>query len=887
MPRPLLPLVIALIAGIATGYFLRLPDLPLLAAILLIFSFLFLSLIKNRASLILPLTACALFILGILNINYSLYRIPEVSHVVHHISKEKLTLEGIINEDPQESPDGKTVVVAARAIVKGDNYIPAEGLIMLSVPLPDVPLKYGDLIRMKTRLRMPHNFQNPGSFDYAKQLRGRGILVRGTIGNSSDIVLIREDQGNIFKMGLEGFRDRLRKIIAENATTPQREIILALLLGEKKLIPPTISEVFKRTGTSHILAISGLHVGMIASFSIFFALLFMKASPFLLLRFNAINAASFFALMPVAAYACIAGLGVSVVRAAIMIIVFLVAVLIRKEREMLNTLALAAFIILLFTPSALFDVSFQLSFAAVAALILTVPVLSNICTKSDADSGMIAPSLSGKVARHILLFIFVSLSATLGTLPLIAYYFNGISTVSLPANCVIVPLMGMLALPVGMAVIIATPLSTALAALLVKAASFFVETAMIAAGFLSSLPGAFLTVTTPSLPEIACFYLLLAVIIKMLEGRKNKKAGRTGGASQNFLKLALTVLVIFFVADYVYFAFRDNFRRDLRITAIDVGQGSSSLIRLPAGKNMLIDGGGSPAGSFDVGKYVLAPYLWRERIKEIEAVVLTHPHPDHLQGLIYILENFHIKGVWTNGDAANTELYRNFIKIIREKGIAHRIINNKAAPLTINGVAITILNPATSFNNACKAKDDELVLSRKTGQNRRLRKKIRRQGAQIMRNAAYLPYAAVTKDEAQRSIRTFYEVVKDEFDDANNASLVMKIAFGKISFLLSGDISAPTEKRLVETGADLRSDVLFVPHHGGFASSTRPFLDMVKPRIAVISCGYDNIFRLPHPDVLKRYADVQAKVYRTDLNGAITITTDGVGITVKTVNGKE
>lgn len=833
MPRPLLPLVIALIAGIAVGYFLRLPDLPILAALLLIFSFLFLALIKNRASLILPLTACALFILGILNINHSLYRIPEVSHVVHHISKEKLTLEGIINEDPQESPDGKTVVVAARAIVKGDDYIPAEGLIMLSVPLPDVPLKYGDLIRIKTRLRMPHNFQNPGSFDYAKQLRGRGILVRGTVGNASDIVLIREGQGNIFKMGLEGFRARLRKIIAENATTPQREIILALLLGEKKLIPPTIREAFKRTGTSHILAISGLHVGMIASFSIFFALLIMKSSPFLLLRFNAINAASFFALMPVAAYACIAGLGVSVIRAAIMIIVFLVAVLIRKERELLNTLALAAFIILLFAPAALFDVSFQLSFAAVAALILTVPDLSNICTKSDADSSMLAPSLSGKVARHIILFIFVSLSATLGTLPLIAYYFNGISTVSLPANCVIVPLMGMFALPVGMAVIIATPLSTALAALLVKAASFFVGTALTAAGFLSSLPGAFFTVTTPSLPEIACYYLLLAVIIKMIEGRKDETAGRTGGVSYgpNFLKLALAVLVIFFVADCAYFAFRDNFRRDLRITAIDVGQGSSTLMRLPAGKNMLIDGGGSPAGSFDVGRYVLAPYLWRERIKELEAVVLTHPHPDHLQGLIYILENFRVKEVWTNGDAANTELYRNFIKIIGEKGIAHRIMNNKAAPLTINGVAITILNPEASFNNACKAKDD--------------------------------------------------------FDDANNASLAMTIAFGKISFLLGGDIAAPTEKRLVETGTDLRSDVLFVPHHGGFSSSTRPLIDMVKPRVAVISCGRDNIFRLPHPDVLKRYAAVQAKVYRTDLNGAVTIITDGVGITVKTVNGKD
>jgi competence protein ComEC len=609
MPRPILPLVIALIAGTAVGYLLRLPDLPLLASLLLIFSFFFLALIKKRGGIILPLAACALFIIGILNINHSIYRLPEAGHVVYHISKEKLTIEGIIDEDPQESPDGKTLIVAVRAIVKEppwlvattkhenpplppfskggigdlvfkDYYTPAEGLIMLSLPLPDVPLQYGDLIRARTRLRVPHNFQNPGSFDYAKQLRGRGILVQGRVNNASDIAVIREGQGNTFKMWVENFRNRLRKIIAENTTTPQREIILALLLGEKKLIPQSIREVFNRTGTSHILAISGLHVGMIASLSIFFALLIMKTLPFLLLRFNAINAASFFALMPVAAYACIAGLGISVIRAAIMIIVFLIAVLIRKERELLNTLALAAFIILVLNPSALFDVSFQLSFTAVATLILAAPVITSLFIKNYTGDGLKAPSFPTKVAYNILLFVFVSLIATLGTLPLIAYYFNGISTVSLPANGVIVPLMGMIALPIGMAVIIVTPLSTALAALLVKAASFFVETALTAIGFLSSLPGAFLTVATPSLPEIACYYLFLAVIIKMIGERKDETIVRTDNVfySPKFLKLVLALLVVFFVFDYTYYAFKDNFRTDLRITAIDVGQGSSTLI---------------------------------------------------------------------------------------------------------------------------------------------------------------------------------------------------------------------------------------------------------------------------------------------------------------------
>jgi len=829
MPRPLLPLVVAFMAGIAVGYSLRLPDLPLLAALLIVFPLIFFAFNKKRKGTILLLTACALFILGILDINRSVYSIPKVTHIVHYVGREKLTLEGIVDEAPQESENGKTIFVAVRSIIKGNDYIPAEGPIMLSVPLPDISIRYGDLIRVKTRLRMPHNFQNPGSFDYAKQLRGQGILLQGRVNNASEIVLIRGDCGNLFKTKLEKTRSKLRQFITENSSTPEREIIQALLLGDVKPIQPEVRESFNRTGTSHILAISGFNVGIVVSFFVIVTMLIMKPFPYLLLRFNVVKISAFIAVIPVLIYTFIAGLGVSVIRAAIMIMAFLIAVLIHKERDMFNALALAALIILLINPTALFDVSFQLTFAAVASLIYASPLLTSLFRGGEKEGKATTLLLVRKILDYLLLLILTTLIATLGTLPLVAYHFNGISTVSLLANCIAVPIIGAVALLSGMGAAVAAAIFSYLAVIMIKFASISIKISLYAISFLSSLPGSFLRVTTPSIPEIACYYLLLAVIVKMMKERKNKAEKTSGDSySPNFLKLVLAALVIFFVADGVYFAFKDNFRRELRITAVDVGQGSSILMLLPAGKNILIDGGGNPTGSFDVGKYVLAPYLWRERIKELDIVILTHPHPDHFQGLVYILENFRVKEVWTNGSDANAELYRDFIKVIKEKRIVRRIVNTNTPPIKINGIEIAVLNPSISFTNTFK--------------------------------------------------------IKNELDDVNNSSLAMRMVFGKVSFLLGGDIGAPVERRLMETSINLKSDVIFVPHHGGFASSTPPFIDMVKPRVAVISCGLDNIFNLPHPDVLKRYAAVRARIYRTDLDGGVTLTTDGDKLDVETAN---
>ena len=126
---------------------------------------------------------------------------------------------------------------------------------------------------------------------------------------------------------------------------------------------------------------------------------------------------------------------------------------------------------------------------------------------------------------------------------------------------------------------------------------------------------------------------------------------------------------------------------------MDVGQGSAILVRLPGGQRMLVDGGGFFDDTFDVGKYVLAPFLWHERISRIDIVVLTHPHPDHLQGLLFVLENFHVGEVWTNGERSDSPLYLSFLQIIRDRGIVMKAMSDMTPEMNVSGVSVRILNP--------------------------------------------------------------------------------------------------------------------------------------------------------------------------------------------------
>lgn len=450
----------------------------------------------------------------------------------------------------------------------------------------------------------------------------QSIYAVGFIADNSQIILLRQNSASFLRLKLEFFRFYLKQIIYKNAASPQREIIEAMTIGNQKAIPTDVRDNFNKTGTAHILSINGLHIGIIASSAFFFVFLILKSSQYMMLRFNIIKLAASAAFFMVLISAFIAGMEIPAMRSTLMALIFLIALISGKQTDLYNTLALAALIILVISPEAFFDSSFQLSFIAVLALIYIVPRFSDLSFSQPA----LLPPWGQSIIRYIYLSAVVCSAVTIGTLPLIMYYLNRVSSITIIANLILVPLLGTLVLTILMFFILFAFFSPVIAGYLIKLATFFVQISVNIINKLAALPWSSFNCTTPNIVEIAVFYLFIFLVIQFIDAREKRKTPKEFSPRRfRVLKYLLFITVLFFAADIIYLSFKDKFPHDLKVTVIDVGQGNSTLVRFPGGGNMLIDGGGFSDGSFDVGKSVVAPFLYHERISNVDTVVLLTP----------------------------------------------------------------------------------------------------------------------------------------------------------------------------------------------------------------------------------------------------------------------
>jgi competence protein ComEC len=818
MRRPLIFPFLGLIAGIIAGNYFDLPVSFLLSSLVFILILLILSFRMQWWIACFLLIFGFTFIVGIFDIQKQNYSIRTNHHILQHAGSGKKTIEGIVMESPSSYPDKNVLIVRCVRVIKNGAYIPVAGQIRLIIPA-DINYSYGDFIRFHCALKKIQSFRNPGGFDYERYLNSQGIYATGFIADTSGIILLRGNAASYLKLRLESFRMHLREMIYRNAPSPQREIIEAMTIGNQTAIPTDIRDNFSKTGTSHILSISGLHIGMVAAMAFFIISLLLKSSEYLMLRFNIIKVSAAVAFILVLFYALIAGMGVTVLRSALMALVFLIALIFGRQRDLYNTLALAGLVILIISPTALFDISFQLSFLAVLSLIYIVPRFGNL----SFGQLSILPAWSQSIIRYLYISIIVCLAATIGTLPLIVYYFNRVSNVTIIANLIAVPLLGTLALATAMLFLLTALFLPAVAGFFVKITSLFVMISIEIINKLASFAWSSFNITRPNIAEIAFFYLSIILLVQLADSRKGMKGNFLH--HPQILRYVLIFTLIFFAGDVIYLSLKDKLSSDLRITAIDVGQGSAILVRFPGGENMLIDGGGFADSSFDTGKMVIAPYLYKERISKIDTVILTHPHPDHMLGLLYILDNFNVQEFWSTGRTGDDEYSQKLKKIIGERKIKSVSFSQDTPVKIMGGTNIQVLWPPPATGVVGKELSDE---------------------------------------------------------DVNDTSLVFRITHNKVAFLVTGDISAKIEDILVRSGRDLKSDVLFVPHHGSVHSSSSGFIKKVACRYAVISAGINNTFRHPHPLTLERYWKAQAYVFRTDQNGAITFRTDGNLLTTET-----
>jgi competence protein ComEC len=686
-------------------------------------------------------------------------------------------------------------------------------------------LTYGQRVEIEARFREPHNFNNPGAFDYTAYLGRQDIFWTALVPSKGTVRVLPGECGSRWRGWIFGLRtaaiDSIERLYPDNRYASA--MLEAVLIGESTNLERVWTEDFRRSGTYHALVISGIHVSVLAGVLL------------ALLHFAPISKNSAWAITAAAAwlYALVSGFTIPVARAAAGFTLYLIARIVFRRVRPLNLLSAIAIGLLAWDPSQLFEASFQLSFLSVAAIAaFAAPLLEQTITPlarglHDINATSIDPHIEPRaaqlrvelrlVAETILLCTRVptrfvsqtlafgmrgvffavemaalSLSVQIGLALPMAEYFHRISFTGLSANLLIVPLMN-LVVPIGfVALFTGWHWAASLADTLLRWSAGI-------AGWHAALEPAW---RVPNPPWCLALALVASILIAAVSVRRNLL---------RWPALAVVAALVALLVVSPWAAASES--GELELTVIDVGQGDSLLLVFPEGKTMLIDGGGrleygklKRRSNLDIGEDVVSSYLWSRGFRHIDVLAVTHAHQDHVGGLSALMENFHPTELWTGANPPPA-----LVEQAVRQGV--RVSERRAAEaFHFSGASVQVLAPALD----------------------------------------YVPSGP-----------------------GNNDSLVLRVALGSRSFLLTGDLERAEELRLLESGNLRQTDVLKVGHHGSRTSTTQDFLDAVSPSVAVISAGFENTFGHPHPDVMGRLETRHTTILRTDLDGLATVRTDG------------
>ena len=783
--RPL-PIILSLyIIGIIYGKFISINLIFLFSIIILLILISIISFVKQW-NITTALLFLIIFLIGILNYNLNSNPIG-ANHIANFIEDKKLTIIcTVLDKEYYLNQEKISLKVKVSQIEREDYNIKTQGSILVNTYLDDCPYEYGDVLKIKGKLEKPIRQKNFGEFDYELYLAREKIFTYLNIWQEKDIQKIGEDDSNFLVSFSLSARDKIKEITKQTLPPPYNYLLVGMLLGEKSFIPPHLKEVFAEAGIMHILAVSGLHVGIIAMALLAFLSILRLPKKLKLLTL----------ILILLIYASITGFRPSVLRATIMFILLIGGKLINRSRNLNISLFFAAFLILLSNPLILYDAGFLLSFIVTFSIINISPILQE---------------LFSKIVVWIKNPLAVSTAAWIGIFPLSAYFFSKVSIISIVSNIFIIPLTG-IAVILGFVTFFIGLVSISLAGVIANINYLILNLITLIAKSFSLLPFAFIYVAKPSIMVIALYYLTVFLIIeifykKTLSHKIKKKAALI------IIPVVLLIIIIqvFYPAGH------------LKVNFINVGEGDCILIEAPNKINILIDGGGTPQGDFDVGSKIVIPYLRRKGINKINLLVLTHPHLDHLEGLLPVIKEFKVDMVLDSGLICDSSEYKEFISLIQKKDIPYHQAKAGDNFIFNNNLEIFLLNPL---------------------------------------------YDSDFYDES----------------DFNNASIVVKLFYKNADFLFTGDIEEAAEKKLLIWQNILQSDILKVGHHGSATSTNLEFLDKVDPSIAVITVG-KNHFGHPSQKIIERLEDKNIQIYRTDEDGTIIIRTNGHEYWIRTLKG--
>lgn len=766
-------------------------------------------------------------------------------------------IRGEPGQDMEAGPDAKltqridvgldSIEVVTDAL---DAQQPVNGKVRLTVRWPrgtvHSSLLCGDRVRAFVRLLPPETYRDAGAWSRTAYLAEQGITSTASVDASRIERLGRAEHlslGCLLSGAQRNAADRLLKLPAAMSAFPaplrmsQEDAIMltAMVTGDRTFLAHSLRAGFERTGSFHMLVVSGFHLAIVAGFILWLARrLRIPRVPATVVTIGA----SF-------VYALFTGFATPVQRSFWMIALYLVCRLAYRERSSLNAIGFAALCLLAANPRSIFDASFQMTLLAVVSIAgIAVPLLdATIHPYVNATRElrlvaidvkltprlaqfrivlrMIAARLSSAFNRRagsrvfpwavrsglqVVCALAISFVAELAmTLPM-AVYFHRITIFALPVNVLILPLLFLL-MPAALITLIALAVWPAAAVVPAVACAALLHAGVGTVRLFGSLRVGDLRIATPSAWQAAAFCGLVALAV--LLARSSRPLWRRS-AWAALLAAALTA---------VWPRAIEHPHDALLVEALDVGQGDSLLLITPDGKTLLVDGGGFGGGprqmpqEFDIGEEVVSPALWARGIRRLDAVALSHAHSDHMGGLPAVLRNFHPGELWV-GNNPRVPAYN---ALLSEADALHSKLRTLRAgdALMFGGMQVRVLAPSRSYQPG---------------------------------------------DEP-----------------SNNDSLVLHAGYGASSVLLEGDAEAPVEQGMLAS-AGLESTLLKVGHHGSTTSTTPDFLARVSPQWAVISCGLRNRYGHPREEVLKELQDAHVRTLSTDVSGAVCFRMDGKSV---------
>lgn len=789
-------IAISFMFGIASSLIWAFLTQPIAWAIILIFTCLAITYRTRRQSHIFLLIC----IFGV-GMGLGLHHLqPPPTHHIRELinAPTQVTCTGLIQEAPTRSAERVKIILSIATIYTPEPVSPASiqveqnlfatttwGKVKLSMKKHERQTKLapGDTITVQASLSPPRGFVNPGGFNLPFFLKSQNILISGWVPRPQSI--IKHSSPSLVKgwhprIQAEQIRAELISFFNTSLPLENGALYRALITGDRSGLSNETQEIFKNLGIFHLLAISGLHMSLLAGAVMWLSLKAISCFPRLLLHIPAQQGAAVVAIIPVLFYCFISGLHPPAVRACLMTMVLFSGFILRQHWHGPTAIGVAALLILTHNPLLLATVSFQLSFIAVTAIILILPKLKDqFFSKKDPPSRL--TTLKATLTSGFI----VSIVASIATLPLLLLYFNRVSLISPLTTLIMEPLLCLWGLGFGLAGSLFVFISPPLAKILLQTGSLGLDISLWIGYKINSIPHITLWSSPPAIWAVVLFYITL-IIFFIWPNKKSTLSGLAGLALL-FLPQPHGVTVD-------------------QVSIIDVGKGNSSLIQCTSGEVILIDCGGPNGENFNIGKQVIAPFLWHQQIRKLDLLILSHADLDHYSGAIFLIKRFQPQEIWLPNTETDNELWGEVIKLAKAHHITIRIPEQNAAfPL---------------------------------------------------RNKAHLT-----------SISTAHLTHKNWPE--NDRSLVIRFESEHSSFIFPGDISRKSEALLIRRKVPLQATVIVAPHHGSKSSSSTAFIDQVNAHYVIFSASGYSKSLFPAPTIVQRYRKANSIPLQTAQSGAL------------------